>query len=273
MSKTKRTPIGIISMSYWSKKLEDAIPLAADTGYDSMEIWTEHLWKFQERPSHVGSIIASNKMRATVHCPVMDTNITSPNLGIREESVRQFLQAVEMSHDMGAELLVIHPGHLYSLNETLDDFWGLLLQSLERIVKHAQKYGVALAIENMDVQKEFEVVKRSEHIRRITKHFEAEKLGVVLDTTHLSSVPQIIEYIQNTDCIVHTHLSDARITPRGSVDTHLPLGEGELDFQQVFDVLLPNYHGIVSFETFVPPAKAQTLITQREWLDSLLNSR
>src|SRR5581483_8434970 len=116
--------------------------------------------------------------------------------------------------------------------------------SLERIVRHAQKYNVALAVENMDAQKEFEVVKRSEHLRRITDHFKAEKLGVVLDTTHLSSVPQIIEYIENTDRIVHTHLSDARVTPSGAVDTHLPLGEGDLNFRQVFDALLPNYDGI-----------------------------
>lgn len=272
MANKRRIPIGVISMSYWHKKLQEAIPIAAATGYDSMEVWTEHLWKFQEAPSHVGSVLASNKMMATVHCPVMDTNITSPNPGIREESVRQFMQAVEMSHDLGARLMVIHPGHRFTLNETLEDFWSLLLASFERIVKHGQKYGVALAVENMDVQKEFEVVKTSEHIQKLTKHFAAEKLGVVMDTTHLSSVPRIVEFIENTDCIVHAHLSDARITDRGTVDTHLPLGEGDLDFRQVFDALLPNYAGIVSLETFVPPAKAQTLVTQREWLERMLNS-
>jgi sugar phosphate isomerase/epimerase len=272
MPSQKRTPIGIISMSYWYKELKDAVPTAAATGYDAMEIWTEHLWKFQEKPSHIGSVLVSNKMRATVHCPVMDTNITSPNPGIREESVRQFMQAIEMSHDLGAELMVIHPGHRFTLNETLDDFWVLLLQSFERIVDHGVKYGVALAVENMDVQKEFEVVKHSEHIRRLTKHFEAEKLGVVLDTTHLSTVPQIIDYINDVGCISHTHLSDARVTDRGTVDTHLPLGEGALNFREVFDALLPNYSGIVSLETFVPPARSQTLVTQREWLENLINS-
>lgn len=272
MPKKKRTPIGVISMSYWYKKLEDAIPMAAAAGYDSMEIWTEHSWKFQERPSHIGSVLVANKMRATLHCPVMDTNITSPNPGIREESVRQFMQAIEMSHDLGAELMVIHPGHRFTLNETLEDFWSLLLQSFERIVQHGQKYGVALAVENMDVQKEFEVVKRSEDIQRLTKYFEAEKLGVVLDTTHLSTVPQIIEYINSVGAIAHTHISDARVTDHGTVDTHLPLGEGALNFREVLDALLPAYNGIISFETFLPPTKSQMLVTQREWLESLINS-
>lgn len=48
MTNKRRIPIGVISMSYWYKKLEEAIPIAAATGYDSMEVWTEHLWKFRE---------------------------------------------------------------------------------------------------------------------------------------------------------------------------------------------------------------------------------
>src|SRR5581483_12214862 len=101
-----------------------------------------------ESPSHIGSIVASHKMRCTVHCPAMDTNITSPNPGIREESIQQFLKAIEMAHDLGAELLVIHPGRLYSLNETLDSYWGLVFSAFDRIVKHGAKYGVSLAVEN-----------------------------------------------------------------------------------------------------------------------------
>ncbi len=272
MSKKTRVPLGITSMSYWYYKVEDAVPLAADTGYDAMEVWTEHVWKFQERASKVGSVLASNKLRCTLHCPVMDTNITSPNPGIREESVRQFIQAVEMAHDLGAELMVIHPGHLYSVNETLDEFWGRLVESFERIMTQAQKRNVRLAVENMDVQKEMEVIKWSEDVKRLRKHFEKENLGIVMDTTHLSSVPQILRFIQDTGVISHMHLSDAKITPQGAVATHLPVGEGELDFKQVFNGLLPHFHGIVSFETFLPPTRSQTLLTQREWLDGIVNS-
>lgn len=272
MSKSKQVPIGIVSMSYWHQPLTQAIPIAAGTGYDSMEVWTEHVWKYDERASQVGSVLAHNKLRSTVHCPVMDTNITSPNLGIRQESIRQFLQGVEIAHDLGSELMVIHPGHLYSHNETLDSFWALLLQSLEQIITRAQELNVRLAIENMDVQKEFEVVKWSNDITRVTKHFEAEKLGIVMDTTHLSTVPQILDYVANTDFISHIHLSDARVTPSGWIATHLPIGDGELNFQQVFDAVLPEFNGIVSFETFIPPAKSGMLVTQREWLDGILNS-
>lgn len=273
MSQTKRVPIGVISMSYWYKPLAEAVPTAADAGYDAMEIWTEHVWKFNENPAQVGSIVAGSKMRCTVHCPVMDTNITSPNPGIREESVRQFMQAVEIAHDLGAELLVIHPGHLFTLNETLEDFWALLLRAFERIVRHAQKYNVNVAVENMDVQKEFEVVKWSRDIQRLTSYFEAENLRVVMDTTHLSTVPQIVQYFNETDKIAHIHLSDARVLPTGGVATHLPVGEGELDFPQVFDAILPKFNGIISFETFIPPAKSQALLTQREWLDRAVNAR
>ena len=125
----------------------------------------------------------------------------------------------------------------------------------------------------MDVQKEMEVIKWSDDIRRITEHFGAGKLGVVLDTTHLSNVAQTIQYIRATNQIIHTHLSDAKVNSSGIIDTHLPLGEGELNFSAVFAALLPHYQGIVSLETFIPPGNSKYILAQREWLDSVLNSQ
>lgn len=271
MSNDQRVPIGVTSMCFWNMKVEEAIPRACDMGYDAMEIWVEHLAKFGEGSSRIAQMLSHKKLRRTVHSPIMDINITSPNAGIRAESLRQILQSIELTHDLGAELIIIHPGRLHSTKDSIEAYWEMVINSFERIIAHADKHNVNVAVENMDVQNDIEVVKWTDDIHRITKHF-AGKLGVVMDTTHLSNDEQILQYIKDTNHIVHTHLSDARVMAIGIVDTHLPLGEGELNFPKVFDALLPQFHGIVSLETFIPPGNPKTILAQREWLDGILNS-
>lgn len=48
-------------------------------------------------------------MYVTLHAQIVDTNITSLNEGIREESVRQHLECFELAEAIGASVLTFHP--------------------------------------------------------------------------------------------------------------------------------------------------------------------
>ena len=267
-----RLPIGATSMMFWDRTVERALPLAAELGYDVVEVWAEHLWREDEDPRLVASLLEKEGLRCTVHCPIMDLNITSLNRGIREESLRQMLQSVELSHDLGAELLIVHPGRLSSTRGSLNTSWAMQLEALEQIVTYAQRRSVRLAVENMDTHSKVEVVKSHQDIRRITTHFVNEELGVVLDTTHLGSTERVLEFIAGLDNIVHTHLSDARRTPTGAMRTHLPLGEGEIDFQRVLAALLPRYDGVLSLETFIAPGNPDQVLAQRLKVEAIVDT-
>ena len=266
----KLPPIGMTSMTFWNCTVEEALPQIAEMGYDAVEIWAEHLWRDDLNPSSVACSLETHGLRRTVHCPIMDLNITSPNAGIRKESVRQNIQAITLAHDLGAELVIVHPGALFSKHDSLDKYWEWQLDAFERFVAEALRLGVRLVVENMDVQSKKEVVKTAQDIRRITDHFAPGELGFILDTTHLGTLELNLSLMAQFDEIAHVHVSDAEVMPSGQVRTHLPLGEGKLDFKRLLEALLPRLTGILQFETFIPPGNPDKVLAQKEYLEKTL---
>ncbi len=263
-------PIGMTSMTFWNRTVEEALLQIADMGYDAVEMWAEHLWRDDQSPSRIARLLEAQGLRCTVHCPIMDLNITSPNAGIREESVRQNIQAIASAHDLGAELVIVHPGALFSRHDSLDTYWEWQLEAFERFMAEAGRLGIRLAVENMDVQSKKEVVKTAQDIRRITDHFTPGELGFILDITHLGTMELNLALIAQVDEIAHVHVSDAQVTPCGQVRTHLPMGEGELDFKRILEALLPRLTGILQFETFIPPGNPDRILAQKEYLEKTL---
>jgi sugar phosphate isomerase/epimerase len=265
-----RPPLGATSMMFWDRTVEAAVAPLADMGYDAIEIWAEHLWRGHEDPARVAQALAAHRLRCTVHCPILDVNLTSLNQGIREESLRQTLHSVELAHDLCADLLVVHPGHLSSSRDALTSHWQMEYAALDKIADHGERLGVHLAIENMDTPARLEVVKTAEDIRRIVDHYAPGQWGVVLDTTHLGNAARIVAFVEAGLNITHVHLSDTEALANGAVRTHLPLGEGNTDFAPVFAALLPHFQGILSLETFIPAGTLDKIRAQKAWLDQAL---
>jgi len=241
-------------------------------GYDAVEIWAEHLWRTPEDPAHIGRLLRHHGLRCTVHCPIMDLNITSPNRGIRDESVRQMRMSVELSHDLASELLVLHPGDLYTSHDSLDEYWRVQLEAFDNLVHYAQHLGVPVAVENMDFQSKKEPVKSPADIQRIRTRFAPGELGFVLDTTHLGTTERVLAFIEAMDEIHHVHLSDAEVVSPDKVRTHLRLGDGTLDLKRIVAAILPKLRGILSLETFVAPGNDQLILAQIQYLRNLLPS-
>jgi sugar phosphate isomerase/epimerase len=270
MTGNHRFPIGTNVMSYWDRKLEAGVPLLASMGFDAVEIWTEHFWKFGEDPQQIGNLARQLNLLVSVHCPIMDVNITSPNAGIRKESVKQVLESIEIAQKVGASTVVLHPGCVFTLMDPIDTYWKFQMDAFEQFVALASKLKVHIAVENMDVQNKVEVVKTSADIHRITSHFGPDELDVVLDVTHLGITERVLEFIRLTDHITHVHLSDAYIAATGETMTHLPLGEGKLDFPAIISALKLKSPGIISLETFIPPGNPEKIRAQRAFVESML---
>jgi sugar phosphate isomerase/epimerase len=257
-------------MMFYGYTIEDALPKIHAMGFDAVEIWAEHLWRRNEDPLRIARLLGKNNLRCSVHCPIMDLNITSPNRGIRAESIRQTLASVELTHELNAEMLVVHPGALYTVKNSLDDYWEWLLDASEQVVEQGRRWGVHLALENMDVQSKVEVVKTAQDILRVTDHFAPGELGVVLDTTHLGTTERILEFVKGVPEIHHVHISDAVVVSAEQVRTHLVIGAGTLDFPRVLGAIVPKLRGILSLETFIPPGNDDRIRKQKAYLDTTL---
>lgn len=242
-------------MVFFKEPIAHAIEYVARCGYDYVEIWMEHLWASRTQPSasEIRSKLEELGLEATVHCPVMDVNIASTNGGIREESIAQYLATVKLAHEIGARLVVLHPGNRFSSKEPLEDHWACQVAAVSRVMEEAGALGVRVAIENMEFDSPKQTVTTATGIRRLAQECGIKDLGVTLDTAHMRATDRVVEFVNDMkESIIHTHISDAT-----STSLHLLLGEGRLDFRAISEALKSvGYEGVYSLETFIPGDEA-----------------
>lgn len=242
---------GVTTMVFYAKPLDKALESIARCGYSYAEIWMEHVWRdCPDRPAErVSSFLEETGLRATVHCPVMDVNVTSPNIGIRKESIRQLFEAMDFSTAIGAQLMVLHPGRRFSVKERFEDHWQMQVDVLVQALARAQDLGLTVALENMEFGSAVHSVKDYDDVLKVEKDCGITDLKVTLDTAHMGDTQRVVQFIEALGPrIVHTHLSDAT-----DKLLHLRIGEGNLDFLRIASALRrQRYSGVYSLETYVP---------------------
>jgi len=171
-------------------------------------------------------ILFSHNFSISVHSPTTDINIASVRDSIREASLLLLEDVCRKSSDMGARMVVVHPGYSPWL-ELMDRSYRSLLRSLESLALIQDEYGVPVAIENMGG---WEVCHfRDPSLIPVIREFG---LSFCLDVGHANingALPQFL----SAGVPDHLHLHDNN----GVVDDHLPLGEGNIDFGNVLSML------------------------------------
>ncbi|MEA4884852.1 MAG: sugar phosphate isomerase/epimerase family protein [Clostridia bacterium] len=242
---------GVTTMVFYSRPLDEAIQAIARCGYDFAELWMDQVWRdFPSRPAEgVRRVLEKSGIGATVHCPVMDVNITSPNIGIRNESIRQLLDCIEFAHEIGARLVVVHPGRRFSVKEPFTEHWKAQVEALGRAFDKGASLGVTLALENMEIDKGVASVTDYPDMLRVVKDCGVEDLKITLDTAHMRDTKVVLRFIENLGPrIAHVHVSDA--TDKA---LHLRIGEGTLDLPAIARSLEEHrFSGIYSLETYIP---------------------
>ena len=261
--------IGTTSMVFWHLGLAEGIKQAADLGFDAIEIWVRHFNRQHElTQQQLARLLKEAGLASTVHCPIRDINIASVNEGIRRESVHQMIEAVDFCAEIGGKLLVVHPGRRSSKRENLEEQWQYQVDSFGKILETAYDKGVIVTVENMEWEKENELVRTPQDIKRLQTMLPEFNLPITLDTTHMADTSRIVNAIKQLGSdIIHVHLSDY------GANRHIPLGEGSLDFKSIFQKLFTTgFHGILSFEVFIPADPVQQLKCEKRKLEEILRS-
>jgi sugar phosphate isomerase/epimerase len=85
----------------------------------------------------------------TLHAHHRDLNISAENPGIREESVRQYLECVQLALDLGIRTVTFHPGFP---SRPLSAYGPVIHQNVEfakRVAEIAEKNGLRCGYENV----------------------------------------------------------------------------------------------------------------------------
>lgn len=260
--------ISTTTMTFYTRPILDALETISQIGFDAVEIWADHAWdpKKGATAHAIHGTLQHLQLKATVHCPIMDINIASPNRGIREESIRQNFASIDLAKEIEANLVVLHPGNLFSTREALEDHWALQVKAIKEIVTYGEKQGIFVAVENMDADKDIVTVKNEHHLRKLFQDAQIKNGLITLDTTHLRTTRKVLDFIAEVGTsIAHLHLSDAT-----SDRMHLPLGEGTMNLASIVQALRQSgYQGICSLECFIPNQNLSLLQLQLEKAKSL----
>ncbi|MGW1402914.1 sugar phosphate isomerase/epimerase family protein [Streptomyces sp. NPDC002405] len=240
-------------------RLDDALGLLADLGYDGVGLTLDHMHLDPLAPD-----LAARTRRVAHRLDALGLGVTvetgaryvldprrkhGPSLLDADPADRALradllLRAVRVAADLGA-----HAVHCFSgitpPGTDRDTAWKRLAESLGPVLEAATAAGVPLAVEP-EPGHLLATLADFHHLRRTLG--DPENLGLTLDIGHC----QCLEPLPPAECVRaaapwlrHVQIEDMR----SGVHEHLPFGDGEIDFPPVLAALAATgYEGLTVVE-------------------------
>jgi sugar phosphate isomerase/epimerase len=240
------------AMNFPIKPIADELADIAALGFDYLELSMDppqaHYSAIRQQMNLILGALASHSMNIICHLP---TFVSTADLtdSIREASLLEMFNSLEVAAELGSQKVVLHPGHIGGLGIYVEQTaLAHANNSLAAIIDHAQTLGLCVCLENM-FPKCRAFVEPDDFVE-ILQRFPDLKL--TLDTGHANIANpggrRILEFIEKFGRrIGHLHVSDNF----GERDDHLPLGAGKIDFLKIVTALKQTgYDGTVTLEIF-----------------------
>ena len=245
----------VLSTGSFFPNTELGFRMAAELGYDGVEVMVNHDRRSQTVDSIRGLVASYGVPVRAVHVPclVVSQHVWgwSPELKLR--------RAVDMAAAMDAPVVVTHPPFKWQRDYAVD--FARLVDELN------DGTGPTVTVENM-----YNVTRLGRTVEPYLGHDEdafARYPALTLDTSHVGAARQVLleRYELLRDRVRHLHLSDSTST-RG--DEHLPPGQGTLPLAELAACMMGDaFDGQIVLEVAVGrlPDGVRTAATRecREW--------
>ncbi|MGW0874889.1 TIM barrel protein [Streptomyces sp. NPDC002740] len=240
-------------------RLDDALALLADLGYDGVGLTLDHMHldpfapDLAARTGHLARRLDALGLDVTVETGaryVLDArrkhgpSLLDPEPDARARRVDLLLRAVQIAGDLGAHAVHCFSGTLPP-GTAPETAWQRLAETLAPVLVTAASAGIPLAIEPepghlLATLADFHPLRRALD--------DPASLGLTLDIGHC----QCLEPLAPADCVRaaapwlrHVQIEDMR----RDVHEHLPFGDGEIDFPPVLAALADTgYRGLTVVE-------------------------
>ncbi|GAA1164507.1 sugar phosphate isomerase/epimerase [Streptomyces hebeiensis] len=240
-------------------RLDDALALLADLGYDGVGLTLDHMHLdpmapgLADRTRRVARTLERLGLAVTVETGaryVLDPrrkhgpSLLDPDPAGRAARGELLVTAVEVAADLGAYAVHCFSGVTQDGTDP-DTAWKRLEEAIAPALEAARAAGVPLAVE----PEPGHLVGRLADFHTLRHRLgDPDGLGLTLDLGHC----QCLEPASPADCVReaapwlrHVQIEDMR---RG-VHEHLPFGEGEMDFPPLLDALdATGYQGLTVVE-------------------------
>ena len=178
----------------------------------------------------VARLIAASGRRPTVHAPFFDLSPGAMEPLVRHLTLRRLTQALQAAGQLGAHLMVIHPGYDRWRYPNLAASWcDHAAATLAPLVAMAEQLDCRLALENIYEE-------QTTTLTALVDRFASSWFGHCFDIGHWRLFGRQTQETWLTAIaprLMHLHLHDNR----GLNDDHLPVGEGIIDFAPLRQLL------------------------------------
>ncbi len=166
----------------------------------------------------------------TIHGPFMDLSPAAVDPLVREVTLKRFTRTLDVAGFFGATNVVFHSGfEKWKYNHKTDLWLEGSLRTWKPLVALAEEKGLTVAIENI-----FE--EDPVNLRMLAEAVGSGAFGICFDSGHFNLFSKIplkewLEMISPYLLELHLHDND------GTMDSHVPPGEGVFDFEAAFRYL------------------------------------
>lgn len=221
-----------------SGPVERYFPLAEREGLSWLEFACQHPANFPEtfdraRISRVRRLMERTGIRCGLHSASFVNSAEIMPI-VRKAVVADMKAYIKLTRDLACEYLVIHMGFHFSVY--LDRVTRALYETLSEVTEYGERNGIPLVIENMNHMgrmSEFQYLGVTvDEFANVFRKIPSSYLGLALDAAHCNLLPggtgRFVKLFGNR--IGEVQISDNR----GTIDEHLAVGDGTLDFRALF---------------------------------------
>jgi sugar phosphate isomerase/epimerase len=241
--------LGFSTLSIFMRPPSSWASIALEDDFNALEIlcegpmWPRHgLWK--EEICDIGK----NSIDVYLHSPTVDLNPASVNRGIREETLKQLKETVDMAAGIGAGYITTHPGIIH---KPIPRIWEMCTEFALQVLGEASDYasgrGVVLSIENMPHRDTY-LCTNADELDMFRKRCRS---GVTIDVGHAVTCPDPMSFMRLPH-ISYLHVNDNK----GDKDSHLCPGDGILDL----GMLKMHDHMIIELNDYNNVLRARDVI-------------
>ena len=250
---------GISTHLYHASRLTRAhLAEIAGAGFDAVEVFATHSHVDYHDAAALDAL--SGWLRELglrlhgIHAPIMERygrgdtwqgktfSIAAADAALRQEAVKEAVQALELARRVPAQIMVVHLGVPQGVHAAGANARDAALRSLDELLKAAEPLGVRLALEVIPN----DLSTPDALVRLLEEDFPQRETGICLDFGHaflLGDVVDALEHASGHLITTHVHDNDRR------EDQHLVPFDGRIDWAPALMALQKvGYDGTLLFE-------------------------
>lgn len=260
------------AMNFPVNKVVDEIDVLASLGFDYLELTLDppgaHHSLVRAQQDDILTALRSYGMGLVCHLP---TFVYTADLSerIRDASLKEMIDSMEVARSLGAEKVVCHPGYIGGMGAlVLEQSKMLADESLRTIAREARNLGMVVCLENM-FPRYLSYVEPEDFVL-IFNHCPELRMTLDIGHAHIEDKKgnRVFRFLEMWgQRVSHIHLSDNR----GKKDEHLSVGSGTVDIHRIVKVLSrTGYSGTMTLEIF--SGDRRDLVKSRRKVESLFKT-